>query len=230
MEASLASSRELSGVIDNVSGDRVRALFNASKDTANYRLNPCLFVIHVGKRCKGISLSGGVAAGEAVCGNAGCKGMRSFKSFGEVINCAMYLEHTAKVEGYLVVTEECIASHIESRISSKRLFRLTMYAKHKLLRGIISEVIVTQESTWMYDAPTDPISLYNEAVLCILDGKVEEAEELVNSSNFTSVEADQLIYRIAACKEDGPERNRLPFHQRTLIDATNVLTSIVTTL
>ena len=152
LEVMMATAKAHRGVVDDVCGDKVTMSFNALLSASNNKTRAVDTALNVLKEHtkKDFTVNIAVSAGQAICGNMGCIGMKKFFMLGPVNTNVRRLERCGRSWGIPVIADGAVTKEVELTVVIRRLVLVRLKdAKMSLL----SEIVRSEEQSneeWMY--------------------------------------------------------------------------------
>lgn len=126
--------RKQGGIISDVVGDSMLAIWSSAKSDVALRTNACIAALEINKIMNGHNQNGrgyllptriGLHAGELMLGNVGAMDHFEYRAVGDIVNTSNRIENLNKVIGSQVIASESVLDGVEGVISRELgLFRL----------------------------------------------------------------------------------------------------------
>eukprot|EP00755_Sulcionema_specki_P033360 Sspe_Gene.100577::Locus_75260_Transcript_1_1_Confidence_1.000_Length_693::g.100577::m.100577 len=178
------------GVPDQFSGDRILCSFNACKPLATHRVSACRAVLSASHKIRDatasrpISLSVGVASGEAKVGNMGTEGMKKFSFISPVLTWTYALERYCRSMELPNLVDFHVSEEAKTEFMLQHVDSILFKKRHATRPIRVSQLVRQKDSKdieWMYQMDegerTDPFATWNEACKAVFSGDWKEAEK-----------------------------------------------------
>ena len=195
LEPIVAAVKPCKGIVDDFYGDHVALSFNGSLVTTAHRLKAVTCCIKLMedfthtpvpelKALQGaerLRVNVALASGKALCGNAGCDGMKKFIVVGRVATVVRRIERWGAKWGLRVICNESVAEDVACYVHGKQIAQVvagstaaatTLYE----LRGMVASL---DNGEWMYQMASveggSPYGHHNAALACLYRGEYDTA-------------------------------------------------------
>eukprot|EP00754_Rhynchopus_humris_P036887 Rhum_TRINITY_DN18973_c0_g1::Rhum_TRINITY_DN18973_c0_g1_i1::g.168928::m.168928 len=195
LEPIVAAVKPCKGIVDDFYGDHVSLSFNGSLVTTAHRLKAVTCCIKLMedfthtpvpelKALQGaerLRVNVALASGKALCGNAGCDGLKKFVVIGRVATVVRRIERWGARWGLRVICNESVAEDVACYVHGKQIAQVvagstaaatTLYE----LRGMVASL---DNGEWMYQMASveggSPYGHHNAALACLYRGEYDTA-------------------------------------------------------
>ena len=170
----------------------------------------CALLVKASVSEQGAAAVTGVAMGNAVCGNAGCQGLKKHCVFGKAVTVAHALVRLARSLEETIVAEGAVVDAGKPFFFMKRLQNVKMSCNDKpsIVCAVISVVPTSgKNEEWMYEMEAaekkNPYSEYNLAMKEMHSGNYDAAAEIIDKSAFGESSAASALKKMLTGKKEG---------------------------
>ena len=188
VEEILMETKDLHGVIDDLSGDRLSVSFNTVSASTGHEVKGAQLATRVvalpQKNTLGdLETMVAVSAGPALVGNVGCAALKKYSIFGTVPADVRRLLEAGKEWKIRALCNELVAKQAGTTILIRHVAPALVNGRKMLVSEIVSEAGTQAVEEWMYQLEkadaANPHTVNNDIVKHLYSGAVAEAEKLM---------------------------------------------------
>ncbi|KAJ9470497.1 hypothetical protein DIPPA_15268 [Diplonema papillatum] len=208
---SLRVVAETKGIVESFMGDRIVSSWNASRNCVNSRYMASEAACKIDKSAAGnrIFTHCAIAAGEALCGNAGTDALMRYNIVGGVYPYALELMKVARDWCVPVITD----SRVQRDIAESHKTRVVLERVRFPKRGSTDQVLLWEilesnaqvDEEWMYvveSTANRKNALVNDLAIAFLQGKEEMAANLRKQLTPTPDDPlDPFVMHLTSCMD-----------------------------
>eukprot|EP01061_Rhynchopus_euleeides_P045281 TRINITY_DN8064_c0_g1_i3.p1 TRINITY_DN8064_c0_g1~~TRINITY_DN8064_c0_g1_i3.p1 ORF type:complete len:552 (+),score=180.39 TRINITY_DN8064_c0_g1_i3:189-1658(+) len=195
LEQFMTHAGSLRGLIEDVSGDKVKVSFNSMIPAATHRTS-CLELALLVQSSLPTPVNFAASAGSAVCGNMGCTGLKKYASIGNPASNAFALERAGNAWGASLLCDGTVGADSIVNFLMRKICKATLKGgKTSFLFQVMRRKEAANDE-WMYQLEEadskDPYKGTNSAVTKLYDGDFSAARQHIEAhdgaeKSYTSV-------------------------------------------